>query len=53
MKTIWARPMRSATSRKICRPSANEWREKMVEAAAEGDDELLDKFLEDGDALRR
>ena len=28
---------------------ANAWREKMVEAAAEGDEELLDKFLESGD----
>ena len=24
------------------------WREKMIEAAAEADEELLDKFLEDG-----
>jgi elongation factor G len=28
---------------------ANAWREKMIEAAAEGDEELLDKFLESGD----
>ncbi len=28
---------------------AEAWREKMVEAAAEGDEELLDKFLEDGE----
>ena len=28
---------------------ANTWREKMIEAAAEADEELLDKFLEDGD----
>jgi len=28
---------------------AREWREKMVEAAAEGDEELLDKFLGDGE----
>ncbi|MCP5091831.1 MAG: elongation factor G [Gammaproteobacteria bacterium] len=28
---------------------ANAWREKMVEAAAEGSEELLDKFLEKGD----
>ena len=28
---------------------ATAWREKMVEAAAEGDEELLDKFLEDGE----
>ncbi len=28
---------------------ADEWREKMVEAAAEGDEELLDKYLESGD----
>jgi elongation factor G len=26
-----------------------EWREKLVEAAAEGDEELLEKFLEEGD----
>ena len=29
--------------------AANEWREKMIEAAAEADEELLDKFLGDGD----
>ena len=28
---------------------AQSWREKMVEAAAEGDEELLDKFLGDGE----
>ncbi len=28
---------------------ATSWREKMVEAAAEGDEALLDKFLEDGE----
>ncbi len=28
---------------------AKAWREKMVEAAAEGDEELLDKFLNDGE----
>ncbi|MCH7897736.1 MAG: elongation factor G [Proteobacteria bacterium] len=28
---------------------AHVWREKMIEAAAEGDDELLDKFLESGE----
>ena len=28
---------------------ADEWREKMVEAAAEADESLLDKFLEDGE----
>jgi elongation factor G len=28
---------------------AEEWREKMVEAAAEGDEELLNKFLEQGE----
>ncbi|MBT8091356.1 MAG: elongation factor G [Gammaproteobacteria bacterium] len=36
---------------------AKAWREKMVEAAAEGDEELLDKFLENGelteDEIRR
>jgi elongation factor G len=36
---------------------AKAWREKMVEAAAEGDEDLLDKFLEDGelsdDEIRR
>ena len=31
------------------RDDAGVWREKMIEAAAEGDDELLDKFLEHGD----
>jgi elongation factor G len=29
-------------------PEAEAWREKMIEAAAEGDEELLDKFLEHG-----
>ena len=28
---------------------AQEWRDKLVEAAAEGDDALLDKYLNDGD----
>ncbi|MCH7550872.1 MAG: GTP-binding protein, partial [Proteobacteria bacterium] len=28
---------------------AQVWREKMIEAAAEGDDELLDKFVENGE----
>jgi elongation factor G len=31
------------------RDEAEAWREKMVEAAAEGDEELLDKFLETGE----
>jgi elongation factor G len=31
------------------RAEAESWREKMVEAAAEGNEELLDKFLEDGE----
>ena len=39
------------------RPDAEKWREKMVEAAAEGDEALLDKFLEGGelddDEIRR
>ncbi len=29
--------------------AAQEWREKMVEAAAEADEELMDKYLEEGD----
>ncbi len=29
-------------------PEAEAWREKMIEAAAEGDEDLLEKFLEDG-----
>ena len=28
--------------------SANEWREKMIESAAEASDELMDKYLENG-----
>jgi len=28
---------------------ADEWREKLVEAAAEADDELMEKYIEDGD----
>ena len=35
------------------RAEAAAWREKMVEAAAEGDEELLDKFLGDGELTRR
>jgi elongation factor G len=31
------------------RADADVWREKMIEAAAEGDEELLNKFLEDGE----
>ncbi len=31
------------------RADAEAWREKMVEAAAEGDEKLLDKFLEEGE----
>ena len=31
------------------RPDAEAWREKMVEAAAEADEELLDKFLDSGE----
>ncbi len=30
-------------------PLAREWRDKLVEAAAEGDEALLDKYLDDGD----
>ncbi len=29
--------------------TCNEWRERMVEAAAEGSDELMEKYLEDGE----
>ncbi len=32
---------------------ARQWREKLVEAAAEADEELLEKFLEDGDLERK
>ncbi len=31
------------------RDSANEWREKMVEAAAEANEDLMNKYLENGD----
>ena len=31
------------------REECEEWRAKMIEAAAEGDEELLHKYLEDGD----
>ena len=34
-------------------PLAQEWREKLVEAAAEGDEALLDKYLHDGDLSAR
>ena len=30
---------------------ANEWREKMIEAAAESSEPLMDKYLEDGDLV--
>ena len=30
-------------------PMAREWREKLVEAAADGDESLLEKYLEEGD----
>ncbi|MDD9999978.1 MAG: elongation factor G, partial [Rhodospirillaceae bacterium] len=30
-------------------PLAQEWRDKLIEAAAEGDEALLDKYLDDGD----
>ena len=36
-------------SRPTCRTQADEWREKMVEAAAEANEELMNKYLEDGD----
>ena len=29
--------------------AANEWREKMVESAAESNEEIMDKYLEEGD----
>ena len=38
-----------ATSRPNSRRRANEWREKMVEAAAEANEELMNKYLEDGE----
>jgi elongation factor G len=33
--------------------TAQEWREKMVSAAAEASDELMDKYLETGDLMKR
>jgi elongation factor G len=33
--------------------TAQEWREKMVSAAAEASDELMDKYLETGDLTKR
>ena len=36
-----------------CRTQCQEWREKMVEAAAEGDEELMDKYLGERRAERR
>jgi elongation factor G len=38
-----------ATSRPICWPRPRKWREKMVEAAAEAVEELMNKYLEEGD----
>jgi elongation factor G len=32
-----------------CRPSAQKWRENMVEAAAEASEELMNKYLESGE----
>ena len=38
-----------ATSRPSCVEQAKEWREKMVEAAAEANEELMNKYLEAGE----
>ena len=38
-----------ARSRPSCRPTAKKWREKMVEAAAEANEELMNKYLEAGE----
>jgi elongation factor G len=37
------------TSLPTCRPSAQKWRENMVEAAAEASEELMNKYLESGE----
>ena len=38
-----------ATSPPSCRPTPQKWREKMVEAAAEANEELMNKYLESGE----
>ena len=38
-----------ATSRPSCSADAEKWREKMVEAAAEANEELMNKYLETGE----
>ena len=35
------------------RKECEEWRAKMIEAAAEGDEQLLNKYLESGELDRR
>ncbi len=35
--------------RRLCATQAQEWREKMLEAAAEANEELMNKYLEEGD----
>ena len=58
MKAIYlgrGRPGHDASSTatipaELARPTATKWREQMVEAAAEADDELMEKYLE-GDEL--
>ena len=49
MRQTWVPPMRLATSRKNLQAEAQVWRDKMIEAAAEGDEALLDKFVENGE----
>jgi elongation factor G len=55
MKAIYWEDANMGTSFKLrdiaedMQAEAEEWREKMVEAAAEADESLLDKFLEDGE----
>ncbi len=34
-------------------PEAKQWREKMIEAAAEANEALMNKYLESGDAVGR
>ena len=44
---------RTARSRPSCAAEAKKWREKMVEAAAEANEELMNKYLESGELTER
>ena len=49
----WVLPSLRKIYPKILQGLADEWREKMVESAAEANEELMDKYLEEGDLSSR